>query len=152
MPNFIKCFSNVKKITSNFKWWIMIKIWINTVYNWPKLTTPPSFICIATSQSTKAVRWVFISAASVKDFISVNRFSIWNNNLGYKNAYLILLTCFCYILLDLYEVIQREGGVGEGGQISPILTNIIEISLRWHILGLSFFEHRQNRWFLLIVS
>ena len=150
MPNFIKCFRNVKKITSNFKWWIMIKIWINTVYNWPKLTTSRS--CIATSQSTKAVRWVFISAASVKDCISVNRFNTWNNNLGYKNAYLILLRCFCYILLDLYEVIRRERGGRGGGEISPILTNTIEISLRWHILGLSFFKHGQNRWFLLIVS
>ena len=34
MQNFIKCFRNIRKNTSYFKWWIMTKIWVNTRNNW----------------------------------------------------------------------------------------------------------------------
>ena len=72
---------------------------------------PPFLFALLLHNRFKYVRWVFISARSVKNYISVD-----------KNAYLILSKCFCYILPKLSEL-----GAGE---VSPILTNTMEIPLR----------------------
>ena len=47
--------------------------------------------------------------------------------LKHKNAYLMLSECFYYIFSNLNEFVAS--------QISPFLTNTIEISLSWHISG-----------------
>ena len=51
--------------------------------------------------------------------------------LRYKNAYLILSKCFCYILPNLNQI--------QVGEVSLIFTNTTEISLRWQVLRFSIF-------------
>ena len=64
--------------------------------------------------------------SAVQDQLKTVSQSIDFNYLRYKNAYLILPECFYYILPNLNEFVA--------GQISPIPTNAIEISLSLHIL------------------
>ena len=91
----------------------------------PATLSKTHLYCYSTINVTTVV---FISVILVEDCKQANKSNTCNEDL-YKYPYLILTKYFCKILSNLNEF--------AAGQISHILTNTIEVSLGWHVSGLS---------------